>query len=78
MEPIPAKVTSKGQITLPKALREALGVEPGDEVEFVPSRGSFQVRKRTSRSPFDDFVGHLDHLKGRDPDEILEELRGRP
>ena len=29
-----AKVTSKGQITLPKAVREALGVEPGDRVLF--------------------------------------------
>jgi AbrB family looped-hinge helix DNA binding protein len=29
-----AKVTSKGQVTLPKAVREALGIESGDEVVF--------------------------------------------
>jgi AbrB family looped-hinge helix DNA binding protein len=29
-----AKVTSKGQITLPKAVREALGIEEGDAVVF--------------------------------------------
>lgn len=29
-----AKVTSKGQITLPKALRDALGLQPGDRVLF--------------------------------------------
>ena len=29
-----AKVTSKGQITVPKAVREALGIEAGDEVVF--------------------------------------------
>jgi len=30
-----SKVTTKGQITIPKAVRTALGVEPGDRVEFV-------------------------------------------
>ena len=29
-----AKVTSKGQVTLPKTVREALGIESGDEVVF--------------------------------------------
>jgi AbrB family looped-hinge helix DNA binding protein len=28
-------ITSKGQITLPKAVREVLGVQPGDRVRFV-------------------------------------------
>ncbi len=30
-----ATVTSKGQITLPKALRDKLHLEPGDRVEFI-------------------------------------------
>ena len=30
-----AVVTSKGQITIPKPLRDALGVDTGDRVEFV-------------------------------------------
>jgi antitoxin PrlF len=29
-----ARVTSKGQITIPKAVREALGVKEGDEIIF--------------------------------------------
>lgn len=29
-----AKVTSKGQVTLPKAVRDALGIEAGDRVVF--------------------------------------------
>ena len=31
---VPAKVTSKGQITLPKAVRDALGLKSGDRVLF--------------------------------------------
>lgn len=29
-----AKVTSKGQVTVPKVVREALGIDAGDEVVF--------------------------------------------
>lgn len=29
-----ARVTSKGQLTVPKAVREALGIREGDEVVF--------------------------------------------
>lgn len=39
-----AVVTSKGQITIPKAVRERLGVEAGDRVEFVETAdGAFTV-----------------------------------
>jgi AbrB family looped-hinge helix DNA binding protein len=39
-----AVVTSKGQITIPKEVREALGVETGDRVEFVESaKGVYEI-----------------------------------
>ena len=31
---VAARVTSKGQVTVPKAVRDALGIEEGDEVVF--------------------------------------------
>ena len=31
---VPARVSSKGQITIPRAVREALTIEEGDEVIF--------------------------------------------
>ena len=31
---VPAKITSKGQVTVPKAVRDALGIHEGDEVIF--------------------------------------------
>jgi AbrB family looped-hinge helix DNA binding protein len=41
-----AKITSKGQITLPVELRKALSVETGDSVMFVPEKnGEFRIRR---------------------------------
>lgn len=41
-----AKVTSKGQVTLPKVVRDALGINEGDEVIFRVE-GSRAVLART-------------------------------
>lgn len=38
-----AKLTTKGQITLPLPVRKALGLEVGDRVEFVEENGRFIV-----------------------------------
>ncbi len=38
-----ATVTSKGQITLPKSVRDRLGVEAGDRIEFVETEHGFLV-----------------------------------
>lgn len=51
-----AKVTSKGQITVPKAVREALGIEEGDEVVFRVE-GQRAVLARTPR--FLDLAGSV-------------------
>ena len=44
-----AKVTSKLQVTIPKAVAERYGIEPGDTIEFVPSGDG--IRVETTRSP---------------------------
>lgn len=38
-----ATITSKGQITLPLAVRTALGLSAGNQVDFVAVDGSFMV-----------------------------------
>lgn len=39
-----AVVTSKGQITMPQAVRRTLGLEPGDKVDFIPDEaGGYRV-----------------------------------
>jgi AbrB family looped-hinge helix DNA binding protein len=39
------RITSKGQVTIPQALREKAGIMPGAEVEFVEENGRLYVRK---------------------------------
>lgn len=38
-----ARVMSKGQVTIPKNIREALGVATGDRVTFIFENGSVRV-----------------------------------
>lgn len=39
-----ATLTSKGQLTVPKKVREALGLRPGDQVEFEVMEGEARLR----------------------------------
>ena len=53
-----AKLTSKGQITIPKAVRECLHLESGDRVRFVVQPdGSVVLRARNK--PIDGLAGLL-------------------
>lgn len=36
---IGSKITSRGQTTIPKKVRDLLGLEPGDRVQFVLKEG---------------------------------------
>ncbi len=38
-----AKVMSKGQVTIPKDIREILGIESGDRVTFVVENGNVRI-----------------------------------
>jgi len=71
-----ARVTSKGQVTLPKKVRERLGVHPGEDVGFEEKDDLLVIRKVITKSPFDKWIGKLKHLKGRRSDELVKEARG--
>ena len=42
-----SKITSKGQVTLPKQIRDLLGVHPGDQVVFRPTAAGIVVEAST-------------------------------
>ena len=46
-----SKVTSKLQVTLPKALAERYGIHPGDEIEFEPAGDVIRVVPPGRRAP---------------------------
>ncbi len=45
---IQSRITSKGQITLPVAVRRALALEPGDHIRFFISDGEVRIRATES------------------------------
>lgn len=71
-----AKVTSKGQITIPKKVRYKLGIQPGEDIGFEEKNGVFYIKKSLKKSPFDRWVGRLSAQKDKRTDAIINELRG--
>jgi AbrB family looped-hinge helix DNA binding protein len=46
------RITSKGQVTIPQAIREQTGLLPETEVEFLVERGGVRIVKaRSERRP---------------------------
>ncbi len=52
-----ARITSKGQITVPHEIRRALGVGPGDRLEFEKEGNIVQVRPVRTKSAFEKYRG---------------------
>lgn len=52
-----ARITSKGQITVPYEVRRAMGVRAGDKLEFEKDGAGFRVRPVRTESPFEKFRG---------------------
>jgi len=56
------RVTTKGQVTIPKDIRDALGIEPGDEIAFEEVESGYRIRKRAPTTadgddPFEKYRG---------------------
>jgi AbrB family looped-hinge helix DNA binding protein len=52
-----ARITTKGQITVPHEIRRALGVGAGDTLLFESSRSGVSVRPLRAASPFAKYRG---------------------
>ena len=64
------KVGPRGQITIPKNLRESLGIKPGDNVAIVQD-GNFLKLQPVTKTLYD-LAGSIKTKKPLDWDEIQE------
>lgn len=72
---VAAKLTSKGQLTIPKAVREALALEPGDRVLFRVEENRAIMAQTKDFLELAGSVGVPPGKAGRDWDEIRRETR---
>jgi len=70
------KISERGQITIPKALRDRFGLHMDVEVELIPTKDGVLMQKRSrSKHPVDRVFGILN--RPSDTDKYIEEIRGR-
>ncbi len=77
------RVTEKGQVTIPKEIRERLGIKPGSDVEFVVAdKGVMLVKNGDATDAFEDFdawarsVQGVFDTNGMTADDFVDWLRG--
>ncbi|HMJ02442.1 MAG TPA: AbrB/MazE/SpoVT family DNA-binding domain-containing protein [Conexibacter sp.] len=70
-----AKVSEKGQVTIPKPVRDKLGIGAGDELDFEVEGGRIVAGKVAEQDPIDAVWGILDPLP-MSIDEWIDEMRG--
>jgi len=63
------RVGQKGQVVIPKELRDALGIEPGDEVTFWRHEDHLAMRPSHGRGPL------RGRFRGSRLTEVLEHER---
>ena len=65
-------LTQKSQVTIPKQIRIALGLKPGDNVDFNIEDGKAVLIKKPKKIPFEKWMGYLG--KGK-TEELMKEIR---
>ncbi|MBI3034917.1 AbrB/MazE/SpoVT family DNA-binding domain-containing protein [Candidatus Woesearchaeota archaeon] len=65
-------LTQKGQVTIPKKVRIALGLKPGDEVDFDMNDSKVVVIKKPKKLPFEKWRGCLGKYK---TNELMGKIR---
>ncbi len=71
-----AIVSEKGQVTIPKPLRDRMGIKPGQVLAFREERGRLVATKETVEDPVAAVYGTL--KLQRPTDDVMAELRGAP
>jgi antitoxin PrlF len=67
------KMGAKGQVVIPKELREQIGIGPGDDVAFEPADDGIVIRRAGKRAPLrgrfakSDMAARLIEDRGKEP-----------
>jgi len=70
------KIGERGQVTIPKVLREKYGLFPEIEIEFIEGDNGINLQKKARHlTPIRQVLGLLD--KTGATDKYIEEIRGR-
>lgn len=70
-----AKITSKGQITIPLEIRKMLGVGTGDYLEFNAKGSSIEIKPQPQANPFRQFRSTERSGKGKNLATLQMESR---
>jgi AbrB family looped-hinge helix DNA binding protein len=70
-----AKITSKGRITVPLAVRRALGIRAGDLLVFEEDKTGIRVRPVRTKSPFAKYRGIGNRVIGSGKKAIIRWTR---
>lgn len=72
-----SRITSKGQITIPKAIRERLNLSEGDKLAFIEDENGKIVITKSNAIALRDFLDSMGkevHAKGISEEELLADL----
>jgi AbrB family looped-hinge helix DNA binding protein len=68
------RVSERGQITIPKPVRERLGIKPGQILEVREQDGAVVAYKAASLDPLLAVTGII--ASDRGTDDLIEDIRG--
>ena len=69
-----SKITSKGQVTIPKEIREKFGLEAGEEINFAIVDGQLVLKKKSMLSKLESWAGVISIESS--VDSFVDDIRG--
>lgn len=73
-----AKVTSKGQVTIPIEIRKKLGIKNGDKVLFIEESGRIYIMNSSMdalREAQQEFAGETERLGLKNDEDVMDMIK---